>query len=67
VLASPGLHWGQAADALACTVCSQSSAKMGGVSGARFAWLGLLGLICSTCIRVKLLMHKLVLRAPGPG
>jgi hypothetical protein len=57
VLALLGLRWGRASDALACTVRLQSSAKMGGVSGARFAWLGLLGLVCSACVGVEPLTH----------
>jgi hypothetical protein len=41
-LASLGLHWGRAADALACTARSQPSAKMRGWSVA----LAFLGLVC---------------------
>jgi hypothetical protein len=68
VLASPGLHWGWAVDALACIVRLRSSVKMvEGVSGACFARLGLLGLVHSACVGVELLTRQLVLRIPGPG
>jgi hypothetical protein len=65
-LAVLSLHLGQTADTLACAARSQSSAKMGGLSGACFAWLGLLGSICMAFIGVEPLTRQLPLHAPGP-